>query len=641
MSSNGTLSFGAAPDSTPLVEMSSNQSNLVVTWQNITYAIEVKLSKGKPMVKEIISGVNGGVKAGEMVAIMGASGSGKTSLLNSIAGRVSASAEFSGTVLVNGHSREALPSSWWKRSVGFSEQEDIYLTNLTVRETLFYQARLRAPQVDDIQRLVDELLEEMGLTKVAHSRIGNPEQGGISGGEKKRLSIAIEIITKPKMLFADEPTSGLDAASAFSVIEVLKKLTSSHNMAILCTIHQPRKTILDLFDKIHLLAGGRTVWFGTVDDAVPHFATLGFPLPPQTNPGDYFLDVLSGAASSGKQAASTGSVDSPTALIEAWAFIERTRISKENYASQSVVVPLEDLSMHTKNSMTSEFFILLSRQGRHVFRDRSLLPTIVGNTAVFAILMGFIFFRLGYSQGDVQSRFGLLQFLPMNGAFSSVMPLLANFTESKRLMVRERRAGAYSIFSRFLAELVVNGPVSFLGPFLSAIIIYWMTGLNPLASRFGIFVVVNALNVLAWISLGYSVGGMISNMQIAQMIFPMIATLSMLFGGGLVNQLSIPIALRWIQWLSVTRYVFTALLNNEFQGVTFSCVQGACQFPTGESVISFFNLESPSILVNIMVLLGACIAFLILAVFGLHMATSIPQKRRKLRVAAESKVPDA
>ncbi|KAJ3336137.1 hypothetical protein HDU93_003598 [Gonapodya sp. JEL0774] len=613
----------------------SASTPLRLTWRAISYSIEIRPLRGKKVTKEIISGVNGGIQGGEIIAIMGASGSGKTSLLNSIAGRVSASAEFSGSVFVNGHSRETLPSSWWKRSVGFSEQEDIYLPNLTVRETLFYQARLRAPQSQDSQRLVDEILEEMGLTKVAHSRIGTPELGGISGGEKKRLSIAIEIITKPKILFADEPTSGLDAASAFSVIEVLKKLTSSHNMAIMCTIHQPRKTILDLFDKIHLLAGGRTVWFGPLSEAIAHFASLGFPLPPQTNPGDYLLDVLSGATVSSKTTSSSDSMDSTTALIEAWAVTERAAITKE---SPTVPLKLPERSNYSKNSMSTELFLLVHRHGTNTFRDRSLLPTIIGNTAIMGILLGFVFFRLDYSQGGVQSRLGIMQFLPMNGAFSSVMPLLATFTESKKLMIRERRAGTYGIVSRFLAELIVNAPVSFLGPFLAAVIIYWMTGLNPIAGRFGIYMAALALNSLAYISMGYWVGGMFANPQIAQMIFPMVATLSMLFAGGLVNQLSIPVALRWIQWLSVSRYVLTVILNNEFQGATFECIPGACQFPTGEDVISFFSLESPSILVNLMVLIAMCLIFLAAAVFALHRATSVPQKRRKPLSKVDSNV---
>lgn len=168
-------------------------------------------------------------------------------------------------------------------------------TNLTVFETLMYSAKLRLPSsvpLSEKTRIVEEIIQQLGLQNCRNTLIGDRDNRGVSGGERKRVSIGIELVTNPKVLFLDEPTSGLDAFNALNVMEVIKTLAVKQNKIVLLTIHQPRTDILDLFDNIILLSMGKTVFFGHLDDGLKHFASLGYPLPDKTNPSDHFLDVV-------------------------------------------------------------------------------------------------------------------------------------------------------------------------------------------------------------------------------------------------------------------------------------------------------------------------------------------------------------
>ncbi|EYU20486.1 hypothetical protein MIMGU_mgv1a0064731mg, partial [Erythranthe guttata] len=175
--------------------------------------------------------------------------------------------------------------------VAYVTQEDIFLGTLTVRETINYSAFLRLPSSTskhEINETVESTITEMGLEECADHLIGNWHLRGISGGEKKRLSIALEIITQPRLLFLDEPTSGLDSASAFFVVQALKNVSRS-GRTIISSIHQPSSEVFSLFDDLLLLSNGETIYFGEVESALEFFAEAGFPCPRKRNPSDHFL----------------------------------------------------------------------------------------------------------------------------------------------------------------------------------------------------------------------------------------------------------------------------------------------------------------------------------------------------------------
>lgn len=242
--------------------------------------------------RRILSGVGGSVKQGEMVAILGASGAGKTTLLNILSARLSSVGNLHGEVLFHNRLRD---SHTWKRTVGFVEQDDIMLPLLTVQETLEYAARMRLPdklysQEQKLKR-VQDTIEMLRLQKCKDTRIGSATTRGVSGGERKRASIGMELVSDASLLLLDEPTSGLDAYAAYSVIENLHNTTRKRGLSCLMTIHQPSWALLSLIDRVQLLAQGKVYYEGKPRDMKAWFESIGYKVPEGANPADYYITI--------------------------------------------------------------------------------------------------------------------------------------------------------------------------------------------------------------------------------------------------------------------------------------------------------------------------------------------------------------
>ncbi|KAI5803882.1 hypothetical protein EDC01DRAFT_686992 [Geopyxis carbonaria] len=243
--------------------------------------------------KQILNDVQGAVNPGQIMAIMGPSGAGKTTFLDLLA-RKNKRGQVSGQFLVNGNK---ISDEDFKEMVGFVDQEDTMMSTLTVYETILNSALLRLPRDMNFQtknRRVMEVMAQLGIMGIKDQMIGTSEDNGlrgISGGEKRRVGIACELVTSPSILFLDEPTSGLDSYNAYNVVECLVNLARNHNRTIVFTIHQPKSNIVALFDQLVLLAKGRCVYSGPFDKVQSYFDDRGFPCPPGFNIADYLVDL--------------------------------------------------------------------------------------------------------------------------------------------------------------------------------------------------------------------------------------------------------------------------------------------------------------------------------------------------------------
>lgn len=242
--------------------------------------------------QQILSGVHGIVYPGQVMAIMGASGAGKTTFLDILA-RKNKRGTVSGEFFVSG---ETISDEYFKSFVGFVDQEDTLMPTLTVYETILNSALLRLPKGMSNQakeQRVMEVISELGITHIKDQIIGSDDSGmrGISGGEKRRVGIACELVTSPSILFLDEPTSGLDSFNAYNVIECLVTLAKTYNRTIIFTIHQPRSNIVALFDQLVLLAKGKMVYSGEYRRCQRYFDELGYSCPPGFNIADYLVDL--------------------------------------------------------------------------------------------------------------------------------------------------------------------------------------------------------------------------------------------------------------------------------------------------------------------------------------------------------------
>ncbi|KAI8612755.1 hypothetical protein BC830DRAFT_1220204 [Chytriomyces sp. MP71] len=241
--------------------------------------------------KEILKGVSGTIQAGRMTAIMGPSGAGKTTFMNVLMGKATRT---SGSLKINGAIAEM---QQYRKIIGYVPQDDVMIEELTVRENIRYAARTRLPDSwsnGDVDSHVDAILTALNLNHVAHSRVGNTLVRGISGGQRKRVNIGMELAAAPLSVFLDEPTSGLDSTAALDVTNILHSI-SRLGLTVVAVIHQPRVEIFETFDDVLMVApGGLTAYFGPIAGAQAYFESIGFSFRSNANVADTLMDILSG-----------------------------------------------------------------------------------------------------------------------------------------------------------------------------------------------------------------------------------------------------------------------------------------------------------------------------------------------------------
>ncbi|KAA0157279.1 hypothetical protein FNF27_05006 [Cafeteria roenbergensis] len=272
----------------------SKKAGAALEWRGLGFEVPAKDPKtGKTFTKRILSSISGKAKAGTLTLLMGPSGAGKTSLLRLLSRRVTPT---EGTILLNGHA----PDYRFRRVHGFVEQEVAMFDTLTVREILSSTARLKLPErvgAQELEERVNKVVDALDISKCVDTQVGK-----CSGGEKRRLAVAAELLGEPSLIFLDEPTSGLDGASALNVMTILRRLAHEQNRTIICTIHQPRASLMPLADQLLLLADGRQVYAGPTwtdgrrDGMLGYLAALGFPSPSFENPADFVVDLVNSSA---------------------------------------------------------------------------------------------------------------------------------------------------------------------------------------------------------------------------------------------------------------------------------------------------------------------------------------------------------
>ncbi|CAI0442702.1 unnamed protein product [Linum tenue] len=257
-----------------------------VAFKDLTLTLKTKK-------KHILRCVTGKIKPGRITSVMGPSGAGKTTFLSALAGKT-AGCKISGMILINGKS-QSIHS--YKRIIGFVPQDDIVHGNLTVEENLWFSAHCRLsadlPKAEKVL-IVERAIESLGLQAVRSSVVGTVEKRGISGGQRKRVNVGLEMVMEPSLLLLDEPTSGLDSASSQLLLRALRR-EALEGVNICMVVHQPSYTLFKMFDDLVLLAkGGLTVYHGSVAKVEGYFNGLGIKVPDRVNPPDHYIDILEG-----------------------------------------------------------------------------------------------------------------------------------------------------------------------------------------------------------------------------------------------------------------------------------------------------------------------------------------------------------
>ncbi|KAF6758758.1 ABC transporter [Ephemerocybe angulata] len=546
-----------------------DKAHVGVEWKGLSYMVPsarnffTRQAQGSSDDKTILDSITGRVNSGQMMAILGPSGAGKTTLVEILAGKNKIGVT-TGSV--------SFPSQSGKAPrIGFVPQQDILPPTLTVYETLLFAARLRLPEsVPDIekQERVRELLGKLGIDHIQDTRIGDVTGGkarGISGGEMRRVSIGLELISAPDVLLLDEPTSGLDSVSAARIANVLHAIAHDpvNPIPVIASIHQPSSLLYQKFDLILLLAHGRALYSGPGGFApVRHFASAGAGVVPPYQEGynvaEYLLDVASDPPASlfpmGDQMSSLG----------AWA---RRALSLENGNGEGnektgvSVRPVANSAYAT--TFLTQLQYLCGREWKTLKRDKTLFLAHVLVSAVLGVFCGGLYYQTGVTISGFQSRVGCLFFLGALIAFSALSALY-NIVEIRPLFLRERSGAYYSptawLLSRFFFDMI---PLRLIPTIIVSTITYWMAGLSPDAARFFKFLFILVLYSLGMTLYNFLLGTLFQNGGIAILLSALSALYQMTFAGFFVNLSDIPPVLRWLQWLAPLKYSLEALSVNE------------------------------------------------------------------------------
>ncbi|KAL1819379.1 hypothetical protein ACET3Z_014248 [Daucus carota] len=550
-----------------------------LAWKDLT--VMVTLSNGET--QNVLEGLTGFAEPGTFTALMGPSGSGKSTLLDSLASRLAANAFLSGNIYLNGRKQKLSYGT-----AAYVTQDDNLIGTLTVRETISYSARLRLPDKmawEEKRSLVESTIVEMGLQDCADTVIGNWHLRGISGGEKRRVSIALEILMRPRLLFLDEPTSGLDSASAFFVTQTLRAL-SRDGRTVIASIHQPSSEVFELFDRLYLLSGGKTVYFGQASEAYEFFAQAGFPCPALRNPSDHFLRCINSDFDKVKATlkgsmklrfeANDDPLDKTTTAEATRTLTEFYRSSHYFYSAREKVEEMSKLkgtvldSGGSQASFLMQAFTLTKRSFVNMSRDFGYYWLRLVIYIVVTVCIGTIYLNVGTSYNSILARgacasfvFGFVTFMSIGG--------FPSFVEDMKVFQRERMNGHYGVVAFVISNTLSAMPFLLMITFISGTICYFMVHLHSGFTHYLFFVLCLYASVTVVESLMMAIASIVPNFLMGIIIGAGIQGIFMLVSGYFRLPHDIPKPV-WRYPMSYISFHFWALqgqYQNDLKGLVF------------------------------------------------------------------------
>ncbi|XP_064985970.1 ABC transporter G family member 1-like isoform X2 [Musa acuminata AAA Group] len=439
-----------------------SKQGVFLTWENLW----VSASDRKGRRASILRGITGYARPGEVLAIMGPSGCGKSTLLDALAGRLGSGVSQKGEILINAQKQKlafgasvqsfnrslmffVLPSQFLDHSgevlflpQAYVTQEDVLMTTLTVREAVYYSAQLQLPDSmtrSEKRERAEATMREMGLEDAADTRIGGWAFKGISGGQKRRVSICIELLTRPQLLYLDEPTSGLDSAASYHVMSRIARLARREIMTVVAAVHQPSSEVFDLFHGLCLLAYGETVFFGPASTANEFFAVHAFPCPPLTNPSDHYLrtinkDFDTDLEQDPESKTRTSTAEAIEILVKSYSSSDTLqRVTREIAGIHDLVIEMlikpgscpicgacelhgfclqggASVKRRNQASFLVQTLVLTRRSFVNMYRDLGYYWLRFAIYIALCLCVGTIYFDVGHGFGSIQAKGSMLMF---------------------------------------------------------------------------------------------------------------------------------------------------------------------------------------------------------------------------------------
>ncbi|KAI8876069.1 hypothetical protein K501DRAFT_201265, partial [Backusella circina FSU 941] len=564
-------------------DMEAVTDGTTFSWHHIDYTVPVKGGT-----RQLLNDVAGIVKPGNLTALMGSSGAGKTTLLDVLARRKTIG-KIDGNIYLNG---ENLADDF-ERITGYCEQMDVHNPNATVREALKFSAYLRQPAdvpKKEKDEYVEQIIELMEMKNISDALVGDLEAGiGISVEERKRLTIATELVGKPKLLFLDEPTSGLDAQSSYNIVRFIRKLADA-GWPVLCTIHQPSATLFEHFDHLLLLVrGGRTAYYGEIGkDAstmINYFETNGGPkCSPNANPAEYILECV-GAGTAGKSTQNWADVWAGSPEADA---LERELEEIHTGVDHAVRRKAAAYSL----SFWQQLNLVYRRMNASWWRSPTYNMGRLFNVCFIALISGFSFWSLGNSPADMQNRmFSVFTTLLMSN--SLIILAQPRFMQERTWFRREYASRYYGWGPFALSCVLVEIPYLIIIGTIFLLCFYWTAGLPNEPTRVGFFYIHFIMFLCYSVSFGFVIAAFSATPPMAAVINPFFTSILILFAGIVQPPSAMPVFWSsWMYWLDPYHYLIEGLVVNVMEGIEVVCQQGdyiIVNAPPGQTCGEYFN----------------------------------------------------
>ncbi|XP_050435525.1 ATP-binding cassette sub-family G member 1-like [Adelges cooleyi] len=527
-----------------------------ITFKDIVFSVDVgTFHKEK---KDVLRGISGRFNCGELTAIMGPSGAGKSTLLNILTGFQSKGVNGSVRTCRIDEDVVSNSSSGNKDNEGamcrkescYIMQDDQLCPLFTVLEIMMMAADLKLGYTlsyKSKQLVIEDILDSIGLSGSLHTRCGR-----LSGGQKKRLSIALELIDNPPIMFLDEPTTGLDSTSSHQCVSILKGLARG-GRTVVCTIHQPSASTFEMFDHVYIMAEGYCVYQGSSLNTVPYLQTIGLNCPQYHNPADFILEVVTGEyghfTSQLKIASADNSWRTPRQITCSDMALERKSKTKLTTTLVLVNQPTE----------LNKLLVLIHRSLMQVYRDWTVSHIKLCMHFLVGILLGLLFENAGIDGGKTINNVGFCIVSLVYLSYTSIMPAILKFPAELHILKKELFNNWYSLPTYFIAFLVTNMPIQMVFCFIYTSVSYYLSAQLMTWTRFLMFLFVCQLMTLISEGIGLILGTAMSPVN-GVFVGSIITCLCILFAGFLVLFNHMPIVLYYVSYISFMRYALEGLV---------------------------------------------------------------------------------
>ncbi|GAB4848252.1 ATP-binding cassette sub- G member 5 [Ancistrocladus abbreviatus] len=506
-------------------------------------------------VRHVLSSVHCRAKPWEILAIVGPSGAGKSSLLEVLAGKVTPQ---SGSIFID---NKPIKRAQFGKISGYVTQKDTLFPLLTVEETLTFTARLRLRlSHTELSFRVKTLIQELGLSHVAATRVGDDRVRGISGGERRRVSIGVEVIHDPRVLILDEPTSGLDSTSALQIIDMLRTMAETRSRTIILSIHQPGFRIVKMFSSILMIANGCVLHQGTVDQLGAKLRLIGLELPLHINIVEFAIDSIESIQQHEHQ---------ERQLLSQQQQDKRSSTTLQQLFRQSKVID-EDVYLNQFDhghpcSRWLETLILSHRFAKNIFRTKELFGCRTLQMLVSGLVLGSIFYNLRDDLEGAVERVGLFAFI-LTFLLSCTTEALPIFLQEREILMKETSSGSYRVSSYVIANALVYLPFLLILAILFSVPVYWLAGLNHSFIAFLHFLLLIWLILYTANSVVVCFSALVPNFIVGNSVISGVMGSFFLFSGYFISRNQIPSYWIGMHYVSLFKYPYEGFLINEFSG---------------------------------------------------------------------------